>query len=181
MDKTERSIASNLLYSGRILNLRVDEVALPSGVQTKREVVEHRDASAVLAADAYGLLLFVSQYRYAAGAELLEIPAGLVEDGENPADTAVRELQEECGCKPGKLEKIASFYCSPGFSTEKLHVYFASELVKSKLPEDEDELIEVVRLSPAEAEEKITNGEIVDAKTIAAIYWYRRQQLDNRI
>ncbi len=180
MDKTEKKISSRKIYDGHILNLRVDDIELSNGVRTKREVVEHKDAAAVLAVDNYGLLLFVSQYRYAANAELLEIPAGLVENGENPQDTAVRELQEECGYKPEHIEKICSFFCSPGFSTETLHVYYAADLTESKLPQDKDEIIELVRLSVAEAEEKIRKGEIIDAKTIAAIYWYGRYKLDNR-
>ena len=174
MDKTEKQLSTRKIYDGHILNLRVDEIKQPNGILSKREIVEHKDAVALLAVDDYGLLLFVSQYRYAAGAELLEIPAGLVEDGEDPKDTAVRELQEECGYKPEHIEKICAFFCSPGFSTEKLHVYFADKLTESRLPQDEDEIIEVVRLSLSEAEEKIKSGEIRDAKTIAAIYWYGR-------
>lgn len=180
MDKIEKTFSSQKIYDGRILSLRVDDVELPNTVKTKREVVEHKDAAALLAVDDYGLLLFVSQYRYAVGAELLEIPAGLVDEGEDAMTAAIRELQEECGYKPGNIVKICTFFPSPGFSTEKLHLYFASNLTASKLPADNDENIETVRLSLSEAEEKIKNGEIVDAKTIAAVYWYGRQN-DNRI
>lgn len=175
MDKTESKLSSTYVYGGRILNLRVDDILMPGGKQAKREVVEHKNAVAILPLDENGKLLFVSQYRYPVTAELLEIPAGLVEEGEDPKTTASRELQEECGYKPEYIEKIFDFYCSPGFSTELLTVYFAKDLKESKLPQDDDELIEVVRLTLSEAEEKIAKGEIIDAKTIAAIYWYGRQ------
>jgi len=170
--KTERQIIAKKIYDGRILNLRVDDVLLPSGISTKREVVEHKNAVAILPVDAQGRLLFVSQYRYAVSAELLEIPAGLCEDGENPTETAIRELQEECGYKPEHIEKICEFYCSPGFSTELLTIYFAKDLTVSQLPQDADECIEIVRLMPKEALNLISEGKIIDAKTVAAIYWY---------
>jgi len=173
--KTEQRVLSKRIYDGRILNLRVDDVLLPSGINAKREVVEHKNAVAVLAVDAHERLLFVSQYRYAVGAEMLEIPAGLCESGENPTDTAIRELQEECGYKPESIEKICEFYCSPGFSTELITLYLAKDLKVSKLPQDADECIEVVKLTLEEAVEKISKGKILDAKTIAAIYWYAGQ------
>ena len=175
MDKTEIKLASTYINSGHILNLRLDDILLPEGRSALREVVEHKNAVGILPVDEDGRLLFVSQYRYAVGAELLEIPAGLVENGEDPKATAIRELQEECGYKPGYIQKMFDFYCSPGFSTELLTVYFAKQLTPSKLPQDDDELIEVVPLMLCEAEEKIAKGKIIDAKTIAAIYWYGRQ------
>jgi len=170
--KTERQIMSKKIYDGHILNLRVDDILLPSGITAKREVVEHKNAVAILPVDAQGRLVFVSQFRYAVAAELLEIPAGLCEEGECATETAVRELQEECGYKPGYIEKICEFYCSPGFSTELLTIYFAKDLVVSNLPQDADECIEVVKLTLDEALKMVAEGKIVDAKTVAAIYWY---------
>lgn len=175
MYKVEQKVVSKKIYDGKILNLRVDDVLLPSGINAKREVVEHKNAVAVLPIDACGRILFVSQYRYAVSAEMIEIPAGLCEEGESPKETAVRELQEECGYKPESIEKVCEFYCSPGFSTELVTLYIAKDLKVSRLPQDADECIEVLKFTLEEAMEKITKGEISDAKTIAAIYWYASQ------
>lgn len=158
--------------NGRVLNLRIDHVKFPSGSVKAREVVEHKSAVTVLAVDADGKICLVSQYRHAVDLDIYEIPAGIIEQGEDPEAAAVRELQEEIGFKPGKIEKIAEFYSSPGYSTEKIYLYFANELTQSKLPEDDDEFISVCKFSPREIEIMIAAGEICDGKTIMAYYWY---------
>ncbi|OUO91898.1 ADP-ribose pyrophosphatase [Cloacibacillus sp. An23] len=164
-------VKSEFPYKGRIIDVRVDTVKFPSGSEKIREVVLHRPAVAMLAEDADGGVYLVKQYRHAIDAEIYEIPAGLVEDGEDPACTAARELQEEIGLRPGRLEKIAEMYSSPGFTTEKITLYYAAELAASKLPEDEDEYIKVRRFLPDELDVLVRSGAIRDGKTLAAYYW----------
>ncbi|MDO5563216.1 MAG: NUDIX hydrolase [Synergistaceae bacterium] len=159
-------------YKGHILDLRVDHVKFPSGSLKVREVVEHRSAVALLAVNEAGKICLVSQYRHAIDADILEIPAGLVEAGEDPDRTAVRELQEETGFKPSKLIRVMDFYSTPGFSTEAIILYYASNLSVSKLPEDDDEFIDVFWFTPAEIAKKISDGKIKDSKTLLAYYWY---------
>lgn len=160
------------LYRGVILNLRVDKVLTATGKEAVREVVEHAPAVAMLPVDHDGRIYLIRQYRYALEREILEIPAGLVEDGEDFERCAERELQEEIGFFPGKLKEIGQMYNSPGFCTEKLVLYLATDLKPSKLPEDEDESICLHPLSEEEAKELLQSGEIVDGKTFAALSWY---------
>lgn len=165
-------VNSSYPYKGKILDLRVDNVLSPSGKEMVREVVEHKNAVAILAVDKDGKICLVSQYRHAIDAEILEIPAGLIEKGEAPETAAIRELQEEIGCKPGKIVKMFDFYTSPGYSTELITLFYAHELSHSKLPEDDDEFIKVVRCTTEEIYCKIKSHEIIDSKTIAACAWY---------
>jgi ADP-ribose pyrophosphatase len=159
-------------YKGRILDLRIDTVLFPSGSRKVREVVEHKPAVALIAVDNEGKMILVSQYRHAVDAEILEIPAGIIEEGEKPEYTAVRELQEETGLKPAKVEHLADFWTSPGYSTELIYLYFVSDFTNSKLPEDDDEFIKVKRFTSQEIADMIRSGKIRDGKTIMAYYWY---------
>ncbi len=164
-------IKSEFPYMGRIIDVRIDTVKFPSGAEKIREVVLHRPAVAMLAEDADGGIFLVKQYRHAVDEEIYEIPAGLVEDGEFAEETAARELQEEIGRRPGKMEKIAELYSSPGFTTERITMFYASELSDSKLPEDDDEYIKIRKFSPEELSALIGSGGIRDGKTLAAYYW----------
>ncbi len=164
-------LKSEFPYRGRIVDVRVDTVKFPSGSEKIREVVLHKPAVAMLAEDADGGIFLVRQYRHAVDEEIYEIPAGLVEEGESPEETAARELQEEIGRKPGAMEKIAELYSSPGFTTERITMYYATELSDSKLPEDDDEYIKVRKFSPGEMAELVSCGGIKDGKTLAAYYW----------
>lgn len=166
-------VSQKSLYSGKILNLRVDQVKFPSGCVKPREIVEHKPAAAILAVDREENILLVAQYRHAVDDVVYEIPAGLLEAGESAAQTAARELQEEIGFMPGKLEELFTLYSSPGFSDEEVILFFATDLTPSQLPQDEDEYIEVVKFKADELTELIANGQIKDSKTIAAIYWYQ--------
>ena len=166
----ERQISRNVIYRGRILDLRVDNVRLPNGRKTLREVVDHSDAVAIVAIEGDSLYL-VQQFRYAVGEEILELPAGLVEKGEEPSEAALRELQEEIGFKASSLEEVGFFYSSPGFSNEKIIVFLASGLSPSKLEADDDEFIKVHKVSLVELKKMIRDGKIVDSKTIASISW----------
>lgn len=156
--------------------MRLDHVRFPSGKIGLREVVEHQPAAAVLAVDNDGYIYFVLQYRHAVDEVLYEIPAGLPEKGESVAEAAVRELQEEIGRKPRVLREISTLYSSPGFSDERVILFYAEDLELSKLPQDDDEHIEVVKLTLDEAIELIGRGQIKDGKTIAAIFWYGLQK-----
>jgi len=168
----EERIYTNKVYEGRIVNLRVDGVLLPSGRKTLREVVEHAPAVGILAVTEDEKIVLVRQYRYAVGECLVEVPAGIVEAGEAPEATAERELMEETGYKPGKLVEICRVYPSPGFSNEIIILFLATELVEESLEQDDDENIEVALFTKEEIMEMIEKGKIKDSKTLLAIFWY---------
>lgn len=168
-DYKEKKISSKKIYEGRIVNLRVDEVVLPDGKKTSREVVEYAGAVAVVPVNEKGELLLVRQYRYAVGETLLEIPAGKIERGEDYASSAARELAEETGYEAGNLKHLISFYSTPGFTNEQIHLFLATELTLKVQDLDEDEFIEVETVNMKKAAEMIMSGEICDAKSVAGI------------
>ena len=165
----EQQLSSRSLFEGRVVSVRVDEVRLAGGGSAVREVVDHRPAVVIVPIDELGRVLMVRQYRYAVGETLLEAPAGIVEEGEDPDQTAQRELQEEVGRIAGNLRKLGEFWATPGFCNELMHAYVARDLRHSDLPADEDEDITVVPVPMAEALDMVRNGQIRDAKTIAAL------------
>jgi ADP-ribose pyrophosphatase len=165
---SERTIDSKTIYQGRILNLRVDTVELPSGRRTRREIVEHVGCAATVAIDSESNVLLVRQFRKAVEQMLLEIPAGKIEPGEEAIDCARRELEEETGYRADKMECLGGFYSSPGFCNEYLHLYLATELQPIEQAEAQ-EAIEVVHLSLNKIPELIASGEICDAKSIAGL------------
>jgi ADP-ribose pyrophosphatase len=166
---TEVTLSSERLYEGRIVNLRLDTVRLDDGTVTRREIVEHGEAVAIVPLDGDGHVLLVRQYRKPIEQELLEIPAGGVDPGEDATACAGRELQEETGYRAGKLQRLGGFFSSPGFTSEYLHLYLATDLVPSHLTADDDEAIELVRLPVTQALDMIASGEICDAKTIIGL------------
>jgi ADP-ribose pyrophosphatase len=147
--------------------MRVDSVVKPNGKKTTREVVEHVDCVVILPIDSKGNVLLVRQFRHAVGKELLELPAGSIDPGETPEQAAVRELREETGYKPGKLERLGGFYAAPGYCTEYLHFFRATQFEKSPLTAEDTDEIEVVPISPADVPGLVASGQICDAKTIA--------------
>ena len=165
----EVGLSSERIFDGRILNIRVDAVALPGGGEATREVVEHQPACVVVPLDHDGGVLLVRQYRYAVGETLLEAPAGLVEEGELPEECARRELREETGYAAADFKRIGSFWPSPGFCDELMHAFLARGLTPGSASPDEDENIEVVRYPLPRVLEMIESGEIRDGKTIAAV------------
>lgn len=167
-----KTIKRKDIFKGRIIDVKEDTVILPDGKEAKREVVLHSDASAAVAVDPEGKLLFVEQYRHPIGANLLELPAGLVEDGEDPKDCIIRELEEETAFIPQKTEHLISFHTSAGFSNEMLHIYLCSDLIQGKANPDDDEFLTLHRLSLSEALSKISSGEITDSKTIIGLLYY---------
>lgn len=166
---SEEVTRSQYLYRGRVINLRLDDVRVDNRHLTVREIVEHRGAVAIVALDDEGNILLVRQYRSAAARELLEVPAGTLEQGEDPALCATRELKEETGYLAGKWQLIGYIYSSPGISTEKMYLYVAHQLTLAEASPEEDEAITVEKIPFAEAVQKIESGEIVDAKSIVAI------------
>jgi ADP-ribose pyrophosphatase len=169
MDLTETPIASERIYEGRVVRLRVDTVRLPNGETSKREVVEHGGAVAVVPMLDDDTVLLVRQFRLPAGKVLLEIPAGGIEDGEEARECARRELMEEIGKSPELLIPLYTAYLAPGYTTEKLHGFLALGLSDAPAEADHDEFVEVVSMTLEDALAAITTGEIEDAKTIAGI------------
>ena len=166
-------ISQETVFSGRIIETRVDTLLMPDGRQITREVIQHPGAVAIVAIDREDNVLLVRQYRYAVGQSLLELPAGVVESGESPDDTAQRELQEEIGYVSNNLRALGGVYSSPGFCTEFLYLYIARDLVPSRLPGDEDEDISVETVPMSRVDQLIRLGEIQDAKTVAGLLMAR--------
>ncbi|HSP56641.1 MAG TPA: NUDIX hydrolase [Dehalococcoidia bacterium] len=171
----ERVLESRRLYDGRIMSLRVDAVLMPNGREATREIVEHAPVVAVVPVDENGDVVMVRQFRLATGDVMLEIPAGLVDEGEEIESAAQRELQEEIGYRAGHLERLSGFFVSPGFCTEFIHVFLALGLEDSDLDGDEDEDIVVERLPLAEAVRLVEEGAIRDAKSIVGILMARER------
>jgi ADP-ribose pyrophosphatase len=160
------------IYAGRILTLRLKYLLQPDGRRHLREIVEHRPAAAAVAIDDLGQVVLVRQLRPAVDAHILELPAGLMDPGEAPIDCARRELREETGYLAGRLQPLVAFYTSPGFTTELVHVFVATELEASTAALDDEEDIEVVRLPLPEALERVMRREISDAKTVCGLLAY---------
>jgi ADP-ribose pyrophosphatase len=177
---TEECVESRRVYDGRIVNLRVDSVRLPDGRIARREVVEHRPAVVILAENDARQILLVRQFRYPAGEVLIELPAGVVEDGEDFTSAAVRELQEETGWKPENITKVAEFYTSPGFCGEFLALFHAAGLVEERLPADEDECIVSRFTSADEVERLLEAGSVRDCKTLFGLFWWLRRERERR-
>jgi len=172
MAKPEKKLATQQIYQGRAVNVRVDTVEKASGRKTTREVVEHSDCVAVVVLDEQGNVHLVRQFRHPVGKFLLEIPAGGIDPGEGPVDAVRRELQEEIGYFPRKIEELGGFYSIPGYGTEYLHCFLATDLVAARLVAEDTDDIELVRVSPDEIPRLIASGEICDAKSIAALLMF---------
>jgi ADP-ribose pyrophosphatase len=166
----EQTISSQRPFEGKLISVRVDTVALSSGRTATREIVEHPGAVGILPWDGERLAL-VSQWRHATGATLLEIPAGTLEPGEAPRATAERELGEECALAAGHWEQGPSFFTAPGFCTERLTLFLATDLRDDDVDAPEDEELELSWLSLADAMAAVEYGRIVDAKSVAGILW----------
>jgi ADP-ribose pyrophosphatase len=171
MDYTEKTLKRQDIYQGRIVKLHVDTVRLPDGREASREVVKHASAVAVIAVDDAGNILLVRQFRKPVEQLMLEIPAGIMEENEEPLNSAQRELAEETGVTAGEWEEIAAFYTAPGFTDEKIYLFMASKLVVGKTNLDEDEFIEIIKTPLQEAYDMIFTGQIVDAKSIIGIQY----------
>ncbi|MBU5225290.1 NUDIX hydrolase [Clostridium senegalense] len=165
----EETISTNYIHKGKILNLKIEEVKLPNGKTSKREIVEHRGAVAILAFKDENTILLVNQFRKPLNETILEIPAGKLEIGEEPVICAQRELEEETGYKANNLKFLGKIVTTPGFSDEIIYIYKATGLYDGTIGGDEDEFIELEEITIDKLKEKIKNGEVIDGKTIAAL------------
>ncbi len=162
-------INSEVIFEGKVFKVRVDEVRKPSGESMRVDVVEHGGAVTLIPMDEQSRILMVRQYRHPAGKQLLELPAGTLDHDETPEQCAVRECREEVGLAPGKLVHLGGFFLAPGYSTEYLELFLATELSPAPLPQDYDEDLIIERLSVDEVLGRIAKNEICDAKTIAGL------------
>jgi ADP-ribose diphosphatase len=187
-DLIERVVDSNTIYRGKYLTFRIDTVERTDGSRAEREVVGHPGAVAILAIDDQDRVLMVRQYRAPAGRTLLEVPAGTLdidkETGaiEDPGLAAPRELEEETGYRAGSLRRLTSFWTAPGFATELMHLYLATDLSpadEGRLGPDEDERLELDHVPLTEALAAVDRGEVADAKSILALLWLDRLRRGN--
>ncbi|WP_058307521.1 NUDIX hydrolase [Gracilibacillus massiliensis] len=173
----EKTTKTQSIFNGKVIDVQVDDVLLPDGKSSKREIVKHPGAVAIIPITQDNKIIFVKQYRKPLEKTLIEIPAGKLEEGESPNITVLRELEEETGFTTNHLQYITSFYTSPGFADEIIYLYETNSLEKVLEPKalDEDEFVELMELSIEEAEKLIATQEIHDAKTLYAILYLKNK------
>ncbi|WP_099351775.1 NUDIX hydrolase [Fredinandcohnia onubensis] len=174
----EKTIKREVLFEGKVIDLHIEEVELPNGHTSRRELIKHPGAVAILALTDENKIVMVQQYRKALDKVIVEIPAGKLEKGEAPEVTAKRELEEETGYDCETLTPLISFYTSPGFADELVHLFIAKDLKKIENPAslDEDEFVDVLEVSLDEALELLKEKKIYDAKTAYAVQYLQLQQ-----
>src|SRR3954463_3841600 len=177
-------IASKRIHTGRVIDLDLDTVRFPDGSSGELEIIRHPGAAAVLpfASDPGGAdptILLITQYRYAANGPLIEIPAGRLNPGEDPQACAQRELLEEVGVKAGRVERLTTIWTTPGFTDERIHLFWAADLSTGQHAREPDEFIEVIPKPLSEALQLIRTGEISDAKTALALLFVAGFVLDH--
>ncbi len=185
MKQKEITVNSTLIHKGKIIDLYKENVRLPNGKETIREIVRHKGACAVLATTENDEIILIQQYRKSLDKVIYEVPAGGIESGEDLAVCAMRELEEETAYRPkdDSVIYLAGLCTTPGFSDEMIHIFYAKNVVKTseKRDCDEDEFIEVLLLSEAEVLEWISTGKIIDAKTVCAFFLYQQYKTDNLV
>lgn len=169
MNLVEKTIAREDIFSGKVFDIHKDTVVLPDNKQAFREVVEHSGGVCIAAIDEKRNIFLVEQYRYPLQAVTLEVVAGKLEKGEDPLEAAIRELSEETGLKADSIKKIGTFHSSPGFCSEKLHFYLATELSQEEQHLDEGEFLNCTKLPLTKVVDMIINDEITDGKTKALV------------
>jgi len=158
-----------------VFKIRLDDVRMPGGEVARLDIVDHLSAVAMLPLDNQGNIWFIRQYRHPAAIELLELPAGVMDEGETPEVSAQRELREEIGMSAGQLVQLGSFFLAPGYSNEYMYVYLAQDLTAAPLQPDSDEFIQIVKVPVENVAELIETQQIRDAKTLAALcLWFYR-------
>ena len=172
MNNIEKTINTKRVFDGKIINLRVDEVLLPNGRKSTREIVEHRGGVGIVAVVDKKIIL-VKQFRKPLEESILEIPAGKLEANEDPYECAIREMEEETGFVPQSLKLLTCIYTTPGFTNEKLYIYFTDDLKKGTVNMDEDEIIDIEYYELPEILHMINTGLIKDAKTICGVLMYK--------
>jgi ADP-ribose pyrophosphatase len=169
---TEETLSSREIFDGRAIKVRIDTVRTADGRQSTREIVEHDDCIAVVAVDADDNILLVEQYRKPVERDLLEIPAGGIDEGEDAETAVIREMREETGFRPGKLVRLGGFYSAPGYATEYLYLYLVTDLTPAPLEAEDTAGINVVRVPATQITDLLTSGKIEDAKSIAGLLLY---------
>ncbi|KDR94140.1 ADP-ribose pyrophosphatase [Peptoclostridium litorale DSM 5388] len=167
----EETMSSEIVYNGKIVNLRIDTVELPKQRYSKREIVEHPGGVGIIALTEENEVIMVRQFRKPIEDCVLEIPAGKLDNGEDPKKCAIRELKEETGYEAENMEFLLDFYSSPGFTDEKIHIYFATGLKNGKAQPDENEYIEIEKYKIEDLVQMIKDNEIHDAKSIISILY----------
>lgn len=167
---TEKTIEQNTVYSGHIVNVRLDAAEIMDGTKAMREVVEHPGGVCIVPLDAAGSFYCVRQFRYPMGQQVLEFPAGKLEYGEDPAACARRELKEETGLTAGQLVHLGSMYPSPGYLAEVIHLYLALDLQQGNAAPDEGEFLSVERYTRANLLDMVQHGKLPDAKTTVGLF-----------
>jgi ADP-ribose pyrophosphatase len=165
----EEILSTETIFDGRIVHLKVHTVRLPNGQQSKRELIHHQGAVAIVAVDDEQQILLVKQFRLGVDRVTIEIPAGILESGEDPLEAGARELREETGYRPLNIESLAGMYVAPGYTTEYIHLYYANGYEKAPLEQDADEFVEPLRIPLIEAVAMVERGEIIEGKSIVAI------------
>ncbi|MDD9880064.1 MAG: NUDIX hydrolase [Candidatus Marinimicrobia bacterium] len=171
----ETKISSEQKFSGRLIDLYLDQVELPNGETTTREWIDHPGAVCLIPILPDGKICLIRQFRYGPGEEFIEIPAGKLDAGEAPLDCAYRELEEETGYRTNKLTFLTNIYPAIGFSNEKMWMYLAEDLVASTNNLDKDEFLELLPTPLDEALEWVWSGKITDVKTIIGILWAQKR------
>ncbi len=174
-DLTEKTITSEIGFSGKLLTVKRDEVLLPNGRRSIRETIQQIPAVGILAITKDDHIVLVKQYRHAIGRTILEIAAGKIDDNEEPIQCAFRELKEETGYMASSMHHLTTFYTSPGSTNGTLHLYEAQGLTKGDISLDSDEFVELVLVTKEEVCAAIENGDICDAKTIIAIHYWQQK------
>jgi ADP-ribose pyrophosphatase len=170
---TYKTLTSEIIYRGRIFDVRQDLVRLPDSNSVQYDIVEHKGAVTMLPLDATGLIWFVRQYRQAAGRVILELPAGTLDVNEKPEVCAQREIREEIGMSAQRLHKIGEFFLAPGYSTEYMYTYLATGLHPDPLENDADEFLTIEQIPAKQAFKLAESGVIQDCKTLATLFLAR--------
>ena len=163
-------LARKTTYQTRAFDIQAVELETPDGRRRTYDLVDHRDSISIVPLDPQGRILFVRQFRLGCAGPLLELPAGLLESGEDPHSGAARELREETGMAADEWVRLGEFYLAPGYANEKMTVFLARSLRPDALPADDDEFLELVALPAAEAYALARSGQIPDSKTLAALF-----------
>jgi len=169
---TEETLSSQVIYDGRAVKLRVDTVQTADGRESTREIIEHIDCIAVIALDENDNVILVKQFRKAIEKNLLEIPAGGIDPGEDAETAVIREMQEETGYLPKKVVKLGGFYSAPGYCSEYLHLFLATDLVPSQLYAEDTDSISLVRVPVDQLRDVLTSEQMCDSKSIAGLYMF---------
>jgi ADP-ribose pyrophosphatase len=169
-------IDQKLIHQGYVFSLYREKVTLPNGVVSERDVVRHPGASVIVPLTDKQSILFIKQYRHAVDDYLIELPAGTLEKNEAPLDCAKREVREETGYSASTWEELGKLYPTPGFCDELQYIYLASDLIKDLLPQDEDEIIEVIEIKLSDIIKMVNENKIKDAKTLSALFMFNSKK-----